>query len=178
MLTQTIGAKDGVIGVVSSDRESIDQSASLTSTSRLRLDGIAGVTVGMTLDEASRAGGVTIEPPARNETINGCGSTEAVEGPKGLSFMVVRGEIVRIDVHRGPIRTLSGVGIGTEEDVVIETYRGQIEVDPHPYVRGHYLTYVPEDGSGLSLIFETDGFEVTSFRSGEQRAVSAIEGCA
>jgi hypothetical protein len=98
--------------------------------------------------------------------------------------MVLRGRISRVDVGRpSVVRTASGVGIGSTEDEVMRTYAGRIRVEPHPYTGrrgGQYLIYTPADPSDqhLSLIFETDGQRVVSFRAGLKDAVGLIEGCA
>jgi len=175
--TKTIGAKKGDIRVLSSIQEPISSSdAPLSSESRLRLDGIARITVGMTLEEASEAAGMAISLPAG--TVRGCGYAQPESWAEGLSFMVNGKRIVRVDVSEGSISTLSGVGIGTSEDIVMKTYPGQLEVREHPYdPSGHYLVYEPEEQTELSLIFETDGRQVTSFRSGRRDAVEYIEGC-
>jgi hypothetical protein len=94
--------------------------------------------------------------------------------------MVTSRTVARVDVYQGRIRTRSGVGIGTTEQDVMDTYPGQIEVSAHPYDEtGHYLTFVPRDASDTAyrLIFETDGQVVTSFRSGRLPEVEWIEGC-
>ncbi|MGI8519721.1 MAG: serine/threonine protein kinase [Actinomycetota bacterium] len=176
--TKTIGAKKGDIRVLSSIQEPISSSdAPLSSESRLRLDGIARITVGMTLEEASEAAGMTISLPAGTVS-RGCGYAQPESEVKGLSFMVQGKRIVRVNVSEGYINTLSGVGIGTSEDIVMKTYPGQLEVREHPYdPSGHYLVYEPEEQTELSLIFETDGRQVTSFRSGRRDAVGYIEGC-
>lgn len=97
--------------------------------------------------------------------------------------MVINGHIARVDVgDRGGRRvtTVSGVGTGDTEETVKRTYPGRIRVEGHPYVpTGHYLVYVPADPAlaHLSMIFETDGQVVTTFRAGMKGAVSQIEGC-
>ncbi len=176
--TKTIGAKKGDIRVLSSIQEPISSSdAPLSSESRLRLDGIARITVGMTLEEASEAAGMAISLPAGTVS-RGCGYAQPESLAEGLSFMVQGKRIVRVNVFEGYITTLSGVGVGTSEDIVMKTYPGQLEVREHPYdPSGHYLVYEPEEQTELSLIFETDGRQVTSFRSGRRDAVEAIEGC-
>jgi len=61
----------------------------------------------------------------------GCGYAQPESEVKGLSFMVQGKRIVRVNVFEGYI-TLSGVGIGTSEDIVMKTYPGQLEVREHP----------------------------------------------
>jgi len=112
-----------------------------------------------------------------------CQFAYPAEGPDELAFMLVHGRIARVDVgHLGPDRvtTVSGIGKGSTEDEVKRAYPGRIRVEGHPYVpAGHYLVYTPADPrlQHLSMIFETDGRLVTSFRSGLKGPVAQIEGC-
>lgn len=49
-------------------------------------------------------------------------------------------------------------------------------VSPHKYVDGHYIE-IEIKGGKFSIIFETDGKRVTSFRTGRSPEVRYIEGC-
>ena len=97
--------------------------------------------------------------------------------------MVIKGRIERVvvgDRSGRRVKTVSGVGNGDTEEAVRRTYPGRIRVEGHPYLpTGHYLVYVPGDPAfaHLSMIFETDGKAVTSFRAGIRGVVAQIEGC-
>ena len=155
----------------------------LTTESRLRLDGIGPVRVGMTLTEASAAAGVDIRLHPEQSGGLDCTYARAAEGLDEMGFMVIGGRIVRIDVGilgTDRVRTLSGIGKGSTEAEVMKTYPGQIRVEPHHYVPGaHNLVYVPNDPAfrRYSMIFEAVDGRVTSFRSGLADEVSWIEGC-
>jgi hypothetical protein len=159
----------------------------LTDASRLRLDGVGPVRVGMTLAEATSAAHTTIRITGPDIGTD-CRYAQAVDGPPGLAFMVVDGRIVRVDVwpsppqpRPSPVATVSGAHVGSTEDQVKALYPGRIKVTQHPYLeKGHYLTYTPQDAAyrDFNLIFETDGERVTSFRSGYARNVGQVEGCA
>jgi hypothetical protein len=152
----------------------------LTDSSRLRLDGIGAIDIGMTLEEASAATGMNVRIVSEDFG-TGCRYAAAAGGPTGLSFMVVAERIVRIDVGGGqepsPIKTLSGISVGSSEDEVMAAYPGRIQVTPNAYSDTyHDLVYNSSDPT-LGLIFVTDGERVISFRSGQAGPVSAIEGC-
>ncbi|MDQ3643067.1 MAG: hypothetical protein M3450_16775 [Actinomycetota bacterium] len=153
----------------------------LTSASRLRLDGIGPIQVGMTLAEATVAAGVPVRIDPRTDLGRGCAHAFADGGPQGVRFMVVDGRIVRIEVIRSSILTLSGVGTGSTVDEVLATYPNRIRVQPNPYsghLGGRDLLYVTDEASShLGLMFETDGHSVRTFRSGFLGAVMAPEGC-
>ena len=94
--------------------------------------------------------------------------------------MFARGRIVRVDVWKPGIRTLSGAGVGDTEEKIKQLYPAQIEIEPHPYLpeNGHYLNYWPKNGSRqFGIVFETEGERVTSFRVGTHAAIALIEGC-
>lgn len=153
----------------------------LTEASRLQLDRIGHVEIGMTLDEASAAAGKPITIEARSDRGRGCAHAVAEGGPEGLAFMVINGRIARIEVRSGPVATLEGIKTGSTVEEVLAAYSGRIRVEPHTYTArfgGQYLIYEPDPSSGhLGLLFETDGSRVTMFRSGLVGAVMAPEGC-
>lgn len=174
MSTERIAAQGGKIRVVSREEDPVDTGDSLTSESRLRLDGIAGITVGMTLNEASEAAGVPIE--ITMDTGRGCSYAEPIGGPKGLSIMVERGRITRFDVHGGLIRTLSGIEVGSSKSLVYETYPGRIEETKNIYGET-ILEYIPEEDSDLLMAFYVDRSGVYLISSGRARSVRYAEGC-
>jgi hypothetical protein len=89
--------------------------------------------------------------------------------------MIVGDHLARIDVDRPGIATLSGVRVGDTEDEVKAAYR-DVETTEHEYAEGHYLTVKSPDGRS-SLVFETDGTFITSFRIGRLPEAHYIEGC-
>lgn len=163
------------------------QRVALTGASRLSLQGIGPVAVGMTLPEASKAAGTPIHASPGSAVNDDCSYARADEGPSGVAFMVTAGRIVRIDVLPSPpettrpaVATVSGIRVGSTEQEVKDAYPGQISVQAHPYLpSGHYLVYTPTDPGlkGLGLVFETDGRNVTSFRSGQLGPVQLKERC-
>jgi hypothetical protein len=159
----------------------------LSEQSRLRLDGIGPVRVGMTLQEASRAVGrdVYVDPDSLIEEDSLCGFAEVRGGPADLLFMVSREstagawKILRVDViEESRIATGAGIRIRATEDQVKQAYGPQLRVEPHEYLEGgHYLILDVDGEGGFMLLLETDGTEVTQFRSGNDSAVRAPEGC-
>ncbi len=153
----------------------------LSASSRLSLDGLGPVDIGMTLDQASAAAGTPIRI-APDPYDGDCHYAYAAALPE-VGFMVINGRIARVDIGDRPGRrltTVSGVGTGDTEEKVKRTYPGRIRVDRHPYLpTGRYLIYTPADAAlaHLSMIFETDGQVVTRFRAGMKGAVAQIEGC-
>jgi hypothetical protein len=153
------------------------------SESPVTLYGIGAVSVGMTVEEASRAAGVSLISEGESGS-SGCSYVRPQDQPRGMiGFMVTDGRIARVDISGDSrIKTLSGLGIGSTETEIEARFPGQIEVTPHEYVQGgHYLAFVPRDESDRSyrIIFETDpNGRVTRFRSGKLSEVAWVEGCA
>ena len=153
---------------------------------KLGLDRFGPVRVGMTVEEATRAGGVPLRLAGDSfGTIeSGCAHVVPEGGPEGVGFMVVEGKIVRIDVWReGKVTTLSGAANGMTQAQIEALYPGKIEVTLHKYVgeKARYLTFVPQDraDSNYRLIFETNQMgRVVQFRAGQLPEVAWVEGCA
>jgi hypothetical protein len=153
----------------------------LTDQSKLVINGIHPIRIGMTMKEATQAAGLPAKSEGTHPTNQSCAFYQFVGGAQGLSLMTIDNRIVRIDIGQdSAITTRSGAGIGSTEDQIKALYPGQIKVTPHPYRGGHYLTFVPKSAadSNYRLIFETDRQgKVTAFRSGRLPEVGWIEGC-
>ncbi len=151
--------------------------------SKVAINGIGSIRVGMTVAQASKAAGTKLISIKDYAMELGCYYVQPQSAPKELGLMVVDGRIARVDIYeKSSITTLSGAKIGDPESRIKALYPGQIKVSPHKYTGntgGHYLTFVPKDESdrNFRLIFETDGKRVTSFRSGKLPEVEYVEGC-
>lgn len=155
--------------------------AKLTNQSKVYINGIGTVRVGMTVAEASKAAGTRLIREDGYEPNAGCFYVKPQAELKGIGFMVTDDRIARVDVWENKrITTQSGAKIGDTEARIKSLYPGQIKVSPHKYVQGgHYLSFVPKDASDKNyrLVFETDGKRVTEFRAGKLPEVEYIEGC-
>ena len=142
--------------------------------------GYGGVRIGSTVSDASTEAGMEVSaaiPIPEDES--GCFYVYPHGDLGPVSFMVVDGRIVRVDVDGPDIMTVAGVGVGNTEAEVINAYPDQVDVSTHPYAgpggKGHNLT-VKSDG-GFGIVFETDGEIVERYRAGSEPAISWIEGC-
>lgn len=175
----------GTIVIVSMWVTSVNAQLQLTENSRLALNGIGPIRIGMTVDEASRAAGVRlVKTLSAGRTEEYCSYFEPQGEPKGISFMVINGRIPRIDISSERITTIRGARIGDTEERIFSLYPGQIQATRHPYqggppYNGKYLTFVPKDATDKKyrIIFETSKHRVQRFRSGKLPEVEAIEGC-
>lgn len=141
-------------------------------------DGLGQIQVGMPLTEAVNMGLLSENPNMKSE----CHYVFPAVGtgiPEGVSVMIVRGEIARIDVDTGAVMTEEGARIGDTEERIKSIYGADLKVEPHKYIdRGHYLTVLGDSASaGRALVFETDGQRVTMFRGGRLPEVGWVEAC-
>jgi hypothetical protein len=134
------------------------------------------VRIGMTLSQAAKALGVGVSRDVGYEG-NECYYASPKGGFIDIAFMMSGQRIVRIDVDGKEYTTDRGARIGDAEAKIKRLYKSKVKVSQHPYVDyGHYLE-VEFEGGRYSVIFETDGKRVTSFRAGRHLAVGYIEGC-
>lgn len=152
--------------------------ARLTTASKVLINGIGDIRVGMTVRQAEVAGKTRIIQ--QGDTFGNCAYYTA-QGIEGVGFMVIGGEIARVSIgDNSRITTLSGAKIGDTEERIKSLYPGQIRVTPHTYnPNGHYLTLIPRQPAyqQYRVVFETDGRRVTSFRAGRLPEVEYVEGC-
>jgi hypothetical protein len=157
---------------------SANAQSKLTNQSKVFINGIGSVQVGMTVAQASRAAGTRLVSPGYSGS-DQCAYVKPQGGPQDVAFMVTNGRISRVDILKGNISTAKSARIGDTEARIKALYPGQIRVSKHHYTNGHYLTFVPRDASDKNyrLVFETDGKRVTQFRAGKLPEVEFVEGC-
>ena len=166
-------------------RESIQDNGNnlqshLTENSKVAINGIGPIRVGMTVDEASQSANVHLIQTLSGGESQDCFYFKPEHGLDDVQFMVTQGHISRVDIFNDQITTFSGAKIGDSESRIMSLYPGQIQVQPHEYIQnGHYLIFTPKDRADQDyrVVFETDGDHVTSFRSGKIPEVTAVEGC-
>ena len=141
--------------------------------------GYGPVHSGMTLAQATQVGGRAFgEPQMGSEECDYfLFAGDSVQG--SAHFMVVNGQIARVDVNDSTISTVEGARIGDTEQRIMELYPNRVTVQPHKYSDGHYLVITPSSpaDSGFRIIFETDSQRVTTYRAGRMPEVEYIEGC-
>lgn len=159
---------------------SVSAQTKLTDQSKVVINGMGPIRVGMTVAQASKAAGVQLVSEGSYPNGGSCFYVKPKGGPNNVAFMVSENRIARVDVMRNSsITTLSGAKLGDPESRIKSLYPGQIEVTPHKYTNGHYLTFVPKDREDRNyrVVFETDGQRVTDFRAGKLPEVEYVEGC-
>lgn len=154
--------------------------AATDSVSDLALseDGLGQIQVGMPLDEAVSLG-LLSENPNMKAACDYVFPAVGAGIPDGVSVMVVKGKIARIDVDTGSVTTEEGAKIGDTEDRIKSLYGDDLQIQPHKYIQGGHYMIVPGDSAsaGKAMVFETDGQHVTMFRAGRLPEVEWVEGC-
>ncbi|HEY9834592.1 MAG TPA: hypothetical protein V6D26_28840 [Stenomitos sp.] len=160
-----------------SENTSAKQQAKLTAQSKLSINSIGPIRVGMSVAQAEAAAGVKLTRPDNKE----CSYIRPQGSKYDFLMMVTNNRIARIDIRgKSRITTISGARIGDTESKIKSLYPGRITVTPAKYApNGHYLIFTPKDRNDAHyrIVFETDGNRVTEFRSGKQPEVEWVEGC-
>ena len=138
-------------------------------------DSFGKVKVGMTVSKASKALGV---PLVRDAGYDGnCYYVSPKRGFKNVAFMMDGRQIVRIDINGKEYSTDKGAKVGDTEAKIKRLYKGMYKVSPHKYIdHAHYIE-VEMKGGKYSIIFETDGKRVVTYRVGKPEQVGYVEGC-
>src|SRR5687768_14677444 len=93
--------------------------------------GIGPVRVGMRANDLSSvAGTVGTVPPGE------CAYVRPDSLPAGVSVMLVRGEVARVDVDSAGVHTAEGASVGDPASRLEELYAGRTTTTPHKYVSG------------------------------------------
>lgn len=147
----------------------------LGANSSISTVGLDTVNFGMTVFQAERAAGTAMTPC---EPVSECYRVTPVDAPEGISFVVHEGTIERVDIASGPITTVSGVGVGTEESRIIELFGDQIEREPIDDATTD-LVFVPTDetDAAFRVIFTISDGVVQTFRSGRIPLVFEANPC-
>jgi hypothetical protein len=124
----------------------------LTEQSKLALNGIGPIKVGMTVDEASRAAGVKLVFVMNGPDAYSCSYFKPQGELKDIAFMVTKSRIARIDIRDKRITTIRGARIGDTLDRIISLYPGQIQITKTPLTarpegNPKNLTFVPKDAA-------------------------------
>lgn len=139
-------------------------------------DGIGPIRVGMTVDDLRRTVG---DIPGADHAAD-CSYVRPASAPPGVSVMLARGQVARVDVDSAGVRSDAGVAVGDSAARVADAYAPRMTAMPHKYVAGgQYLTVrssSPVD-SLRRMVFETENGRVTRFRIGRVPEVEWVERC-
>ena len=139
-------------------------------------DRFGSVKIGMTASQAAKVLGVRVTRDAGYEG-GTCYYTSPKRGFKDIAFMMDGRRIVRIDINSKEYATDKGAKIGDSEARIKRLYKGKYKVYKNKYVDYAHDIEVEMTGGKFSIIFETDGKRVVSYRIGKAEQVGYVEGC-
>ncbi len=149
----------------------------VSTDSRVSINGLGPIKIGMTERQAERAGQVSLTgdgsgPDCRYIYLN--------QGPTRAEFMLSKSRIVRVDLVRRGVRTTGDVRVGDSESSVRRRFAGRLRIQPTKYIEGGSdLEVRPRDRRERNrrLIFTTDGKKVVYIQAGRLPEVHLVERC-
>src|SRR6266481_6301291 len=115
-------------------------------------DGLGQIQIGMNLTDAVNMG-LLNENPTMNSQCDFVFPAVGAGIPDGVSVMIVKGKIARIDVDTGAVTTDDGAKIGDSEDRIKSIYGDDLKVESHKYNPGwHYMTVMGDSASAGKAI--------------------------
>ncbi|MBK8016112.1 MAG: hypothetical protein IPK20_04920 [Betaproteobacteria bacterium] len=141
------------------------------------MDRLGPISVGMTAAQVGKAVGPHVAEDFSPN--NECFHLRRTGNLSGVSFMMIGGEVARIEVDTLSVVSWSGVRIGSTEEQIKKIYGARVKVEPHKYLEGngHYLTLRLQDGR-FGRRFETENRRVVRFYAGLWKHLRYVEGCA
>lgn len=159
------------------DLPDVATSPTLGRNSSLSTVGLDTVTFGLTVKQAEDASGHDMLACA---PVSECYRVTADGAPQGISFVVDEGTIERVDiVGESPITTLSGAGIGTTDEELVDLFGEQLERVDLGAGREDVI-FVPSDENDqeFRVVFTTSDGVVETMRSGRVPLVLEADPCA
>ncbi len=161
---------------------SVNAQDRLTEQSKVLINGIGPVRVGMTVEQASRASGTQLIRDNYTGGSENCFYVHPKSFSENIEFMVTNGRISRVDILGNKrITTVKGARIGDTESRIKSLYPGQIKyVVASDGVGYHLLAFIPKDkrDRNYRLIFQIYNNRVSDFQAGKLPEVEYSEGCA
>lgn len=136
-------------------------------------DRFGSVKIGMTASQAAKILGVRVTRDAGYEG-NTCYYTSPKRIFKNIAFMMSGRRIARIDIDSKEYATDRGAKIGDTEARIKQLYKGKYKIFQHKYVDDAHYIEVEMKGGKYSILFETDGKRVVTYRVVKNQSKSVM----
>ena len=163
--TTTTTAPPTTIATTSTVAPELTGFPEFTTDSNVTTAGIDSVLFGQTVAQAGTAADGEFVPVDGSE--GPCFLVRPSGGPLGVQLTVTEGTIERVDITTPDITTRSGAGVGMTEQELADLFGASLTTQPSE-TGGNQVVFTPSDegDAQFRVIFETNGEEVLSFRSG------------
>jgi hypothetical protein len=164
--------------LVGSQQSVIVPERRLSDASRLRVDGLGPVAVGMTLEEMKWSSGVKLVKHASDH--GSCQRWLPAGAKRSPTFTLLKGRVARIEVFGDSvIKTDRDLGIGAPQDALVRLYEGG-NVTRHTYLPNGWFYIAPlrSEHVDFGFTFETSKGKIVGMRAGRADVVVKPEGCA
>jgi hypothetical protein len=145
-----------------------EQPPAMSNDSRLRIDGIEGVRLGMDLEQARNA----FKIPTVFTDSQPCQALAPQGDPAGLSVVLIGNRVSLITISSGPLKTEKGIAVGSTVAQVKAAYPAIDDRGTRLVLRGTGAF------AGYSMVFEQANGKVTAMWSGVRDVAEADEACA
>lgn len=154
-------------------------SPQLNESTALNADHFGPITFGMTVEEASKVSGMTIqENTGEGRPSDDCyyvyGDDEAL--PNAM-FTVEQGKIDNVYIYNPGIRTPEKMGIGSDDNEIKKAYHGKWQVRKNQYSEKGDVDIVVKISDKFGYVFFMNGTQVEYFNAGDLTSIQNAEGC-
>jgi len=172
-------AEDAPAETLSPETAIAAERAALSRCGAVSAEGYCGIRFGAPVGEATRRFPVRLEGYEAREDSDvspeRCYELFAVEPVMGVSFLIENGQVGRIDIITGAVRTADGFGVGTQASAIRTHYGPALGVatnDLEPEITNLTATV-----GAVRFIFEIQDGLVRAWRAGLPPSIDYIAHC-
>jgi hypothetical protein len=151
--------------------------APVTAQSRITQNGIGSARIGMTVAQAQRRTGQTIDYQSFDASNDDCGSARLLPTPLGVTMLTTNLRIAVLYVAEPGIATRAGIEVGDRPRDLRAAYGSRLSSQPSKYepkARDYEVRF-----GNRKLVFYVDAKRrITQIAGGRQPEIDFVEGCA
>jgi hypothetical protein len=155
------------------------EQAALAKCGPVTAEGYCGVTFGMAPAEAKTKFPVALEAysgdTAATPDPNACFELIAAEPVQGVTFLVEKAKVGRVDVLTEAPKTADGFGVGSSAEDIRAKFGAQVSEAPNKYESEVMELSVPQGAT--KFLFEIQDGKVRAWRAGTAPTIDYVEHC-